>query len=103
MTIHTIKQRSLAITAACALMLSMSGCGHNQLDRTLSGTGIGAGAGYVAGALVGGSASTGLLLGAGVGAVAGAITNPEQLNLGAPLWDGYMGQSLPPPRRQPPQ
>ena len=77
-------KRILAATALLPL-LTLGACGDTMGDRALSGGGIGAGTGLLAGlafhrpvegALVGG------LLGAGVG----AATTRDQVNMGQPVW-----------------
>lgn len=71
---------------AITVLLAASACGSSQGDRALSGAGIGAAAGAVGGALVGGSGTTGAVIGAGVGAAAGALTKEDDVNLGKPAW-----------------
>jgi osmotically inducible lipoprotein OsmB len=71
---------ALAFTA-----LLLAACGTSTQDRALSGGAIGAGVGGAAG-LLGGSPATGALLGGAVGAGAGALTNPNQIDLGKPVW-----------------
>lgn len=65
------KMMSLATVAVFGL--SVSACGNTDAERALSGAGIGAGAGAVGTAIVGGSVLTGAAIGAGVGAAAGAL------------------------------
>lgn len=69
-----------------ALVLAIAACGYNTGDRALSGAAIGAGAGAATSAIVGGGVLTGALLGAGVGAAAGALTDPDDIQLGRPIW-----------------
>ena len=64
---------------------ALTACGTTKEDRALSGGAIGAGVGGVAGAL-GGSPVTGALLGGAAGAAGGALTNPNQIDLGKPVW-----------------
>jgi osmotically inducible lipoprotein OsmB len=66
--------------------LSLGACGHRQSDRALSGAAIGAGAGAVGGAILGGDPVAGALLGGAGGAAIGAFTDPNQVNLGRPIW-----------------
>jgi osmotically inducible lipoprotein OsmB len=66
-------------------LLAVSACGTTKEDRALSGGLIGAGAGAVVGASVG-APVTGAAIGAGVGATTGALADPDQINLGKPLW-----------------
>lgn len=77
------------VTSMIALGLSvvmLGGCGHTQFDRTVSGAGLGAATGLVAGAAIGGAAGTGMLVGAGVGAALGAVSDESKINLGRPIW-----------------
>ena len=77
--------RITSATALTALVLALGACGYNTGDRALSGAGIGAGAGAVGGALAG-APLEGALIGGAVGAAAGAITDPDDVNLGDPIW-----------------
>jgi osmotically inducible lipoprotein OsmB len=67
----------MAIAMIAAALLA--GCGTTTSDRALSGAGIGAGIGLLGGPV-------GVLVGAGIGAAAGAATDPEDVNLGDPVW-----------------
>jgi Prokaryotic membrane lipoprotein lipid attachment site len=58
--------------------LALAGCGTSMGDRLASGAAIGAGAGLVVGAP---------LPGAVIGAAVGGLTDPDEINLGAPIWD----------------
>ena len=69
--------KTLAIAMIAAALLA--GCGTTTRDRTLSGAGIGAGIGLLGG-------PPGVLIGAAVGGAAGAVTDPEDVNLGPPIW-----------------
>ncbi len=60
--------------------LALGACGTGEMDRTLSGAGIGAATGAVVGGPVG------ALVGAGAGGAAGAVTEADDVNLGAPVW-----------------
>jgi hypothetical protein len=75
----------LGIAAAFAAALALAGCGTSQSDRALSGGAIGAGAGAVGGALLG-HPLAGAALGGAAGAAGGAFTNPNQVDLGKPVW-----------------
>lgn len=66
--------------------LSLGACGYRQSDRALSGAAIGAGAGAVGGAVLGGDPVAGAVIGGAGGAAIGAFTDPKQLNLGRPAW-----------------
>lgn len=70
-----MKKLAMAMIAAALL----AGCGTTTGDRTLSGAGIGAGVGLLAG-------PPGVLIGAGIGAAGGALTDPDDVNLGRPAW-----------------
>jgi osmotically inducible lipoprotein OsmB len=70
-----MKKLAMAMIAAALL----AGCGTTTGDRTLSGAGIGAGIGLLGG-------PPGVLIGAAVGGATGAITDPEDVNLGRPVW-----------------
>jgi osmotically inducible lipoprotein OsmB len=52
----------------------------------LSGAAIGAGAGAVGAALLGGPVIGATLVGAGAGALIGAATSPSTVDLGKPIW-----------------
>jgi osmotically inducible lipoprotein OsmB len=70
-----MKQLAMAMIAAVLL----AGCGTTPGDRTLSGAGIGAGIGLLAG-------PPGVLVGAAIGGASGAVTDPDAVNLGTPVW-----------------
>ena len=77
----------LRLTAAVLLILPAA-CGTSQFDRVTTGAGTGAATGAGIG-LIGGpiGAGAGALIGAGAGALAGGTTDPDQLNLGRPIWE----------------
>jgi osmotically inducible lipoprotein OsmB len=77
--------RSLPYLIVIALLLS--GCGTSTGDRGLSGAAIGAGAGAVGAALLGGPVIGAALVGAGAGALIGAATSPSTVDLGKPVWE----------------
>jgi len=58
-------------------VLTLSACGNDPGERALTGAGIGAGAGAVGGALIGGNPVGGALIGGAAGAVTGAATSPR--------------------------
>lgn len=66
--------------------LLLAGCGTSKEDRAITGGAIGAGVGAGAGALTGGSVLGGALLGGAGGAATGAFTDPNDVNLGKPLY-----------------
>ena len=72
--------KTLAIAMVAAALLA--GCGTTTGDRTLSGAGIGAGIGLLGG-------PPGVLIGAAIGGATGALTDPEEVNLGRPVWRNY--------------
>ena len=78
-----MSSRVLLALAGAGLLLAA--CGTTTQDRALSGGAIGAGVAGVAGALTGALVAGALLGGAG-GAAAGALTNPNQIDLGKPVW-----------------
>lgn len=71
-----------AIAAGAALLVSA--CGTQMGDRMASGAAIGGGAGLIAGGI-------GAIPGAVIGAGVGALTNPDDVNLGEPVWDDETG------------
>jgi uncharacterized membrane protein len=72
-------------TLAALALVALAGCGESKTDRALSGAGIGAAGGALGGALLG-SPATGALIGGAVGAGAGALTDPNDIDLGKPIW-----------------
>lgn len=77
--------------ALLAAMLLVSACGTAPSDRAASGGGIGMAAGAVIGVLTGGvSVLAGALIGGTAGAVTGAVTNPDEVNLGEPIWKRWL-------------
>lgn len=78
----------MTIRLAAALVFSgllLAGCGTSKSDRAITGGAIGAGAGGLAGALTGNTVG-GALLGGAAGAATGALTNPNQIDLGKPVY-----------------
>jgi hypothetical protein len=72
-----IEMKTLAMAMIAAALIA--GCGTTPGDRTLSGAGIGAGIGLLAG-------PPGVLVGAAIGGAGGAVTDPDAVNLGTPVW-----------------
>ena len=64
----------------------LSACGESTGDRALSGGAIGAGAGAVGSAVLGGNPVTGAIVGGAVGAAAGGLTKKKDVDLGKPVW-----------------
>lgn len=79
-----MKRITLPVVLALATV-GLAGCGYSQGDRAVSGGLIGAGTGAVVGSLTG-SAGTGAIIGGLGGAAIGAFTDPNQVNLGRPVW-----------------
>lgn len=79
--------RYVLTSLAVALGLLVGACGETKLERGLSGAAIGAGAGAAGSAVTGGSPVTGGLLGGAAGGAAGVFTDPDDVNLGDPIWD----------------
>jgi osmotically inducible lipoprotein OsmB len=72
--------------AALAALTILAGCGDRPGERAVSGGAIGAGAGAVGGAIMGGNPAAGAVIGGAVGAAAGGLTKPKDINLGKPVW-----------------
>lgn len=70
------------ILAVAIMLPALAACGNTKSERALSGGAIGAGAGALGTAVLGGHAMTGALIGAGVGAATGALTDKNDINLG---------------------
>ena len=81
-----MKLKSLTLAVASVALLGLAGCGTSKSDRAISGAGIGAAAGGAAGALSGGNVLGGALLGGAAGGAGGYLTDPDDVNLGRPLW-----------------
>lgn len=77
--------KRIGIAALMTVSLGLGACGDNPMDRGLGGAGLGAGAGALGGLLVG-YPLEGALLGAVIGGAAGALTQPNQFDLGRPVW-----------------
>jgi osmotically inducible lipoprotein OsmB len=69
--------RIVSLTTLAALALGLAACGTSRTDRAISGAAIGGAAGL---------AVDQPLLGAAGGAAAGALTDPDDVNLGDPVW-----------------
>lgn len=81
-----------AITSI-ALALFIAGCGSTPGERAVTGSGIGAGAGAIIGAVTGLTVIQGALIGAGAGGITGALTDNSNFNLGRPIWEWGSGSS----------
>lgn len=76
-------KNSVAILTTLAFLAA---CGDTTGDRALSGGALGAGAGAVGTAVLGGNPVTGALVGGAVGAAAGGLTKKKDVDLGKPAW-----------------
>ncbi len=65
----------------CVAALSLAACSSDRGTRALEGGGIGAAAGAVGTAIIGGPVLIGAAVGAAAGAVVGAITDEDQIDL----------------------
>jgi osmotically inducible lipoprotein OsmB len=74
----TMRLAKFGLIAVAAALLTA--CGTMDGDRGLSGAGIGAGFGAVGG-------PPGVIAGALIGAGVGMVTEPDQVNLGKPVWN----------------
>ena len=73
-------------TLAIATLTFLAACGDRPGERALSGGAIGAGAGALGGAILGGDPVTGAVIGGAVGAAAGGLTEEKDIDLGKPIW-----------------
>lgn len=78
--------RLTVLSVAAAASLGLAACGSNQIDRTVTGAGLGAATGVAGAALTGGNLGTGAIVGGAAGAIAGAVTDADDINLGKPIW-----------------
>ncbi len=78
MTERKILIASLLIVTAIAT----TACGSSKGERALSGAGIGAAAGGIGAAALGGNPWTGAAVGGVVGGATGALTDKNDINLG---------------------
>ncbi|HWI27162.1 MAG TPA: hypothetical protein VN668_09355 [Stellaceae bacterium] len=79
--------RKLATIALMLGALALAGCGTSTGDRGLSGAAIGAGAGAVGAAMLGGPIAAVALIGGAAGALTGVATSPSAVDLGKPVWE----------------
>ncbi len=73
--------RISAAILLCVAALSLAACSSDRGTRALEGGGIGAAAGAVGTAIIGGPVLIGAAVGAAAGAVVGAITDEDQIDL----------------------
>jgi osmotically inducible lipoprotein OsmB len=69
----------MKIIVLSASLLVVAACGTMPGERAVSGAAIGAGVGLLGGGV-------GVLVGAILGGGAGYVIDPENLNLGEPVW-----------------
>lgn len=69
------------VVAGVIIIVALTACGTNPERRALTGGGIGAAAGAVGTAIVGGPVLAGAAIGAAAGAVVGAVSDPRKINL----------------------
>lgn len=79
-------RNSLVTLSLAAALIGLAACGTSKSDRAISGAGIGAAAGAGGAAVTGGNAATGAVIGGAAGGAAGALTDPDDVNLGRPVW-----------------
>ena len=72
-----------------AASVSLAGCGTQQIDRGISGAGIGAAIGTGVGAISGLTLLEGAVIGTAVGGITALATQPNQVNFGEPVWRRY--------------
>lgn len=77
-----------AVPVLAFAAIGLAGCGTGDFDRAVSGGGIGAATGAIVGALTPVGPGVGALVGAGLGGTTGAATEPSQIDLGKPVWEG---------------
>lgn len=70
------------------IVVLLAACGTSEPDRVQGGAATGAATGATVG-LIGGPVGVvvGAVIGGGAGAITGASTTPQEVNLGAPVWD----------------
>ena len=76
-----ITSKSILMAGMIVATMSLAACGDTRGERALSGGAIGAGAGAVGGALMGGNPVTGAVIGGAAGAATGALTDKDQIDL----------------------
>jgi hypothetical protein len=83
---HMLRLSYATVVVAGASMLA--GCGTDANDRAISGAAIGA----LPGALVAGP--VGAVVGGAVGAASGAFSDPNDVNLGEPIWNSTSNEEV---------
>lgn len=69
------------IIAGLIIVVTLTACGTRPGERALSGAGIGAAAGAVGTAIIGGPVVAGAAVGAAAGAVTGVLSDPDKIRL----------------------
>lgn len=78
-----MSERKILIAALLVVTaLATTACGDTKGKRALSGAGIGAAAGGIGAAALGGNPWTGAAVGGVVGGATGALTDKNDINLG---------------------
>lgn len=72
--------------AALGLAMVLGACGYRTTDRALSGGAIGAGAGAAGAAITGYNPLAVAAIGGAAGAAVGGLTDPDDIDLGDPIW-----------------
>ncbi|MBX6323407.1 MAG: hypothetical protein IRY94_16405 [Rhodospirillaceae bacterium] len=79
--------RAVGYAVCAVLVLGLAACGTSKGDRALTGGAIGAAGGAALGAVLPGMGpATGALIGGAAGAATGALTDPDDVNLGKPVY-----------------
>ena len=72
---------------AIVLVAGLAACGQNRAERGLSGAAIGAAVGTAGAYITQNDLGPAAVGGALVGAAVGAATDPEDIDLGKPIWN----------------
>ncbi len=75
-----------SLISAGVLAAALSACGYSTADRAISGGAIGAGTGAAGAAITGYDPLAGAVIGGALGAAAGGLTDPDDIDLGRPIW-----------------
>ena len=71
-------RKFMILTGSLLGAFALAACGSTDVERGVTGAGIGGAAGYAVGAP---------LLGAAAGGATGVFTENDDVNLGEPVWD----------------
>lgn len=83
--------KNFATGAVLVSALALAGCGTTPGERAVTGGMLGAAGGALIGAATGNPAA-GAAIGGVTGAAVGAVSDPCDLNLGAPFWKHHGGR-----------